>query len=82
MIGVADERWDERPRACVVPKDGLTLDLGSVREHLATRVAKWWIPERWAFVGEIPKTSVGKYDKKALRRMHAEGQIEELVEKA
>ena len=81
VIGVADERWDERPLACVVAKDGLKLDLGSVRAHLATRVAKWWIPERWAFVREIPKTSVGKYDKKALRRMHADGQIEELIEK-
>jgi fatty-acyl-CoA synthase len=81
VIGVADERWDERPLACVVPKDGLALDLGSVRAHLATRVAKWWIPERWAFVPEIPKTSVGKFDKKALRAMHSEGQIEEVIEK-
>jgi fatty-acyl-CoA synthase len=64
-----------------VAKEGLKLDLGSVCAHLATRVAKWWIPERWAFVGEIPKTSVGKYDKKALRTMYAEGRIEELVEK-
>jgi fatty-acyl-CoA synthase len=82
VIGVPDERWDERPLACVVPKEGVKLDLESVRAHLASRVAKWWIPERWAFVREVPKTSVGKYDKKALRAMHAEGQIEELVEKA
>ena len=73
VIGVADERWDERPLACVVPKDGLKLDLPSVRAHLALRVAKWWIPERWAFVREVPKTSVGKFDKKALRAMHARG---------
>ena len=52
-----------------------------MRAHLASRVAKWWIPERWAFVREVPKTSVGKFDKKALRAMHAQGQIEELVEK-
>ncbi len=82
VIGVPDERWDERPLACVVPKEGLTLDLASLRAHLASRVAKWWIPERWAFVKEVPKTSVGKYDKKALRAMYAQGQIEELVEKA
>jgi fatty-acyl-CoA synthase len=81
VIGVPDERWDERPLACVVPKNGLKLDLDSVRAHLASRVAKWWIPERWAFVREVPKTSVGKFDKKALRAMHAQGEIEELVEK-
>jgi len=60
----------------------LKLDIGSVRAHLASRVAKWWIPERWAFVREVPKTSVGKFDKKALRAMHAQGQIEELIKKA
>jgi fatty-acyl-CoA synthase len=81
VIGVPDEKWDERPLACVVPRDGMTLDLASVRAHLASRVAKWWIPERWAFVREVPKTSVGKFDKKALRAMYAQGEIEELVEK-
>jgi fatty-acyl-CoA synthase len=44
-------------------------------------VAKWWIPERWAFIAEIPKTSVGKFDKKTLRAMYANGVLEELVEK-
>jgi fatty-acyl-CoA synthase len=81
VIGVPDEKWDERPLACVVPRDGLKLDLDSVRAHLASRVAKWWIPERWAFVREVPQTSVGKFDKKALRAMHALGEIEEFTEK-
>jgi fatty-acyl-CoA synthase len=51
-----------------------------MREHLITRVAKWWIPERWAFIAEVPKTSVGKFDKKALRAMYAKQELEALVE--
>jgi fatty-acyl-CoA synthase len=75
VIGVPDERWDERPLACVVPKEGSTVDVASVRSYLATRVAKWWIPERWALLKEVPKTSVGKYDKKVLRVLYASGQL-------
>ena len=46
------------------------------RSDLAGRVARWWLPERWAFVDELPKTSVGKFDKKALRSQVADGSIE------
>jgi fatty-acyl-CoA synthase len=42
---------------------------------LDDRVARWWVPERWAFVEEIPKTSVGKFDKKVLRAQHAAGDL-------
>ena len=77
VIGVADERWDERPLACVVARPGTTVDTAALREYLVTRVAKWWIPERWASIAEVPKTSVGKYDKKALRLMYANGLIVE-----
>ena len=45
-------------------------------DFLAGRVARWWLPERWAFVDELPKTSVGKFDKKALRSLVADGTIE------
>jgi fatty-acyl-CoA synthase len=72
VIAVADERWGERPCACVVCREGSELDAEGVRDHLATRVAKWWIPERIEFVDEIPKTSVGKFDKKVLRARFAE----------
>ncbi len=78
VIGVPDEKWDERPLACVVPMNGVTLSLGALRTHLASRVSRWWIPERWAFLDEIPKTSVGKFDKKALRAAYANGQIVEI----
>jgi fatty-acyl-CoA synthase len=80
VIGVPDEKWGERPLACVVPKHGSTMDLVMLRRHLASRVAKWWIPERWAFIREVPKTSVGKFDKKVLRAQYASGQIEEIVD--
>ena len=80
VIGVPDERWDERPLACVVTNSGEPIEIGVLRAHLASRVAKWWVPERWAFIPEVPKTSVGKYDKKALRAQYADGQIKEIVD--
>ena len=80
VIGVADERWDERPLACVVLKPGARIGAADLRASLVSRVARWWIPERWAFISEIPKTSVGKFDKKALRALYANKQIEELIE--
>jgi fatty-acyl-CoA synthase len=82
VIGIPDEKWDERPFACVVPRSGSHLTPAQLREHLLPRVARWWVPERWAFISEVPKTSVGKFDKKALRAMHARQQIAELVDKA
>jgi len=71
VIAVPDERWGERPLACVVPADG-GLDTEDIRAFLAGRVAKWWIPERVEFVDEVPKTSVGKFSKRALRERFAE----------
>jgi fatty-acyl-CoA synthase len=67
VIAVPDERWGERPCACVVRREGQDLDADALREHLAERVAKWWIPDRFEFIEEVPKTSVGKFDKKLLR---------------
>jgi fatty-acyl-CoA synthase len=71
VIGVPDERWSERPCACVVLRDGADLDADGLREFLRPRVAKWWLPERVEFIDEVPKTSVGKFDKKALRKTFA-----------
>ena len=75
VIGVPDARWDERPLACVVLREGSPVNAAVLREFLNGRVAKWWIPERWAFVDAIPKTSVGKFDKKVLRARQQEGAI-------
>jgi len=71
VIAVPDERWGERPCACVVRRAGSDLDANALREHLTGRVAKWWIPERFEFIDEVPKTSVGKFDKKLLRARFA-----------
>ena len=76
VIGVPDERWQERPLACVVSKPGADLSAEALQAFLAERVARWWVPERFAFITEVPKTSVGKFDKKVLRARYAEGALE------
>ncbi|HYV03504.1 MAG TPA: fatty acid--CoA ligase, partial [Blastocatellia bacterium] len=75
VIGVPDEKWDERPLACVVLKEGSAATVDQLRAFLADRVAKWWLPERWAFIDEVPKTSVGKFDKKVLRARREQNQL-------
>ena len=75
VIGVPDPRWQERPLACVVRKPGSDVDAGGSRRSSARRVAKWQVPERWAFIDEVPKTSVGKFDKKVLRAQHEKGDL-------
>ncbi len=75
VIAVPDERWDERPLACVVIKHGVATTLQDLRDFLAARVVRWWLPERWAIIEEVPKTSVGKFDKKVLRQRFADGEM-------
>jgi fatty-acyl-CoA synthase len=68
VVGVPDEKWGERPLACVVVvPDRAAPGAQELAAFLEGRVARWWVPERWSFVDEIPKTSVGKFDKKVLR---------------
>ncbi len=76
VIATPDERWSERPLACVVLEEGAAVSAAELVEHLRGRVAKWWLPEEFVFVGEVPKTSVGKFDKKLLRAALAEGRLE------
>lgn len=76
VVGVPDERWDERPLAAVVLHEGADVTPAELREFLADKVVRWWLPERWTFVEAVPKTSVGKYDKKTIRARHAEGVYE------
>ncbi|MGE2815421.1 long-chain fatty acid--CoA ligase [Mycobacterium heidelbergense] len=72
VVGVPDERWQERPLAVVVLNEGASAGAGDLRMFLSDKVVRWWLPERWAFADEIPRTSVGKYDKKTIRSRYAE----------
>jgi fatty-acyl-CoA synthase len=76
VIAKPDERWAERPLCCVVLREGASTSAQDLLEHLQGRVAKWWLPDEFAFIGEVPKTSVGKFDKKVLRRRLAEETLE------
>jgi fatty-acyl-CoA synthase len=76
VVGVPDDRWQERPLACIVPKPGEAVDPAAIRDFLVDRVVKWWLPERWTVIEAVPKTSVGKFDKKVLRRQYADGELE------
>ncbi len=76
VIAKPDERWSERPLACVVLAEGEEASPGDLTEHLRSRVAKWWLPDEFAFIDEVPKTSVGKFDKKVLRKRLEEGELE------
>jgi fatty-acyl-CoA synthase len=71
VVGVHDDRWAERPLALVVLKPGASATPDELRAFLAPKVARWWLPERWTFVEELPKTSVGKLDKKLIRSEYA-----------
>jgi fatty-acyl-CoA synthase len=71
VIAVPDDRWGERPLAAVVLREGAPATADELREFIAPTFAKWWLPERIEFVAEIPKTSVGKFRKTALREQFA-----------
>ena len=78
VIGVPDPKWDERPLGCLVVREGHSSDaelIASIKSFLEERVAKWWIPQTWTFIESVPKTSVGKFDKKVLRAQYAENQL-------
>ncbi|MDP9293689.1 MAG: long-chain fatty acid--CoA ligase [Actinomycetota bacterium] len=82
VIAKPDERWSERPLACVVTEEGASVSAEELCEHLADRVAKFWIPDEFAFIDEVPKTSVGKFDKKVLRKQLEAGELDAVRESA
>jgi len=77
VIAKPDERWTERPLACVVLADGSSVTPEELRVHLAGRVPRWWLPDEFAFIAEVPKTSTGKFDKKQLRERLRDGALVE-----
>src|SRR5450432_4568088 len=76
VIGVPDEKWGERPLATVVIRDGSPVTAAELREFLSGRVPRWQLPERWSFIDEVPKTSVGKFAKTRIRDAYAQGDYE------
>ncbi|TJZ76672.1 long-chain fatty acid--CoA ligase [Rhodococcus oryzae] len=73
VIGVPDEKWDERPLVAVVLREGTTTTVEELQQFLDGKVAKWQVPENWTLIDAVPKTSVGKFDKKRLRADYHEG---------
>ncbi|MFJ4861334.1 long-chain fatty acid--CoA ligase [Streptomyces sp. NPDC088748] len=76
VVAVPDEKWGERPLATVVLKENATVNYTGLRDFLARTVAKWQLPERWTFIEAVPKTSVGKFDKKVIRKQYADGGLD------
>ena len=77
VVGVKHHKWQERPVAFVVAKAGAEVSEEDLKEFLADKVAKWWIPDRILFIDEIPKTGTGKFDKKVVRDRYADVLLDE-----
>ncbi len=67
VIAIPHPKWDERPLACVVLKKGQSASEADIKNYLAERIAKWMVPDSVVFIDEVPKTSVGKFNKLKLR---------------
>src|SRR6266704_211707 len=76
VIGVPDEKWGERPLATVVIRDGSPVTAADLRAFLSGKMPRWQLPERWSFISEVPKTSVGKFAKTRIRDAYARGDYE------
>ena len=79
VVAVPDDRWQERPLAAVVVKPDAAISAQELRTFLGDKVIRFWLPERWTFIEEVPKTSVGKFDKKLIRSRYADG-VYQIVE--
>ena len=73
VIAIPDPKWSERPLVCVVLSPGKSPSAEELLQFLVERVPRWWLPDQWTFIDEIPKTSVGKFDKKVMRAAFAHG---------
>ena len=76
VVGIPDPKWDERPLVAVVLRDGSDATPETLREFLSDKVAHWQLPENWTIINEVPKTSVGTFDKKRLRSTYHDGGLD------
>jgi fatty-acyl-CoA synthase len=76
VIGVADDKWGERPLAAVVIRPGAEVTAEKLRAFMTEQIPRWQLPERWCFVAEVPKTSVGKFSKRQMREAYLRGDYE------
>ncbi|WP_164540803.1 long-chain fatty acid--CoA ligase [Streptomyces abyssomicinicus] len=78
VVAVPDDKWGERPLAAVVLQDGAATGFEELRDFLGAEggIAKWQLPERWTRITAVPKTSVGKFDKKVVRKQYADGELD------
>ncbi len=76
VVAIPDEKWQERPLAPVVLREGATTTVEQLREHLASQFARWQLPDAWSFIEAVPRTSVGKFDKKVIRRQFGDGDLD------
>jgi fatty-acyl-CoA synthase len=76
VIGVADDKWGERPLAAIVLRPGADVSADKLRAFMAEQIPRWQLPERWCFIDEVPKTSVGKFSKRTMRDAYASGRYQ------
>jgi fatty-acyl-CoA synthase len=76
VIAIPDEKWQERPLAVIVWREAADRDYAALCRHLLDHVPRWQVPESWAAAETIPRTSVGKFDKKVMRTVFADGGYE------
>jgi fatty-acyl-CoA synthase len=76
VVAVPHPKWDERPVACVVLKDGAKASEVELRDFLAPAFAKFWLPDAFVFLEQIPRTSTGKCLKSALREQLKDFRVE------
>lgn len=80
VVAVPDSRWEERPLAVVVMAPDNHADYRVMRRALLSQFARFMVPEYWSLVASIPKTTVGKFDKKAIKKQFGEGALAVVVE--
>jgi fatty-acyl-CoA synthase len=82
VIAVPHPKWVERPLACVVPKPGSVIEPGEIIDFLRSKLARWALPDEIEIIDAVPKTSVGKFDKKVLRERYKNWKPRDVTEEA